>query len=194
MSLKNKMKKIIVIFLSALFVFGCTQKKPPNKETAEKYFTARNSVEFKEIQDLISDSLTVIEGDYKMLYSQDSYYEVFKWDSVFQTSYEIVELKEIDEQIIVSISLSSIRNKFLKNDLMTCQFKLSFESGRISKIESLDCKDANWEVWQKRVNILADWIEDNHPELHGFIHDMTMKGAKNYLKAINLYELNENDL
>jgi hypothetical protein len=185
------MKNTFVILLSALFVIGCNQKK---SETALKYFNARNSVEYKEIKDLISDSLTVIEGDYIMRYSHDSYYEVFKWDSVFQTNYEIVELKEIDEQIIASISLSSIRNKFLKNDLMTCQFKLSFESGKISKIESLNCKDAKWEIWQKRVNLLVNWIEVNHPELNGFIHDMTMNGAKNYLKAINLYESNENDL
>lgn len=192
--IKNRMKKLIVLIVSALLVLGCALKKSQKKETTAKYFNARNSVDFKEIKGLLSDSLTVVEGDYKMIYSKDSYYEVFKWDSIFQTTYEIVKLKEIDNHIIASISLSSIRNKFLKNDLMTCQFKLSFKSGSISKIESLDCKDANWEIWQKRVNILVNWIQDNHPELNGFIHDMTMNGAKNYVKAIYLYESNENKL
>lgn len=188
------MKKIAVILLSTFIMMGCVDKKSSNTERTEKYFNARNSFEYKEIQDLISDSLTVIEGDYVMHYSQESFYEVFRWDSVFQTTYEIVELKEMDEQIVASISLSSIRNRFLKNDLMTCQFKLTFTSGKISTIESLDCKGANWEIWQNGVNNLVDWIEDNHPELNGFIHDMTMNGAKNYLKAISLYESNQDDL
>lgn len=192
--IKNKMKNTFIILLCGLFVIGCNQNKPTNKETALSYFDARKSYDYTEIKGLLSDSLIVTEGDHIMRYSRDSYYEVFKWDSVFQTKYEIVELKENDEQIIASISLSSIRNKFLKNDLMTCQFQLSFKSGKISKIESLDCKDANWEIWQARVKLLVSWVENNHPELNGFIHDMTMKGAENYLKAIHLYESNETDL
>ena len=132
--------------------------------------------------------MTVTEGDYIMRYSQDSYYEVFKWDSIFQTSYEIAELKETENEVVAFITLSSIRNSFLKNEQMTCQFRLSFESGKISKIESLDCEDANWKIWQDRVAELVQWIEENHPELNGFIYDMTMEGAKNYIKAIELFE------
>ena len=188
------MKKIIILFLSAIFILSCAQKKSSKKATTLKYFNARNSTDFQLVKDLISDSLTVVAGDYVMGYSQDSYYEVFKWDSVFQTSYEIVDLKENEEEVIASISMSSIRNKFLQNDVMTCQYKLSFESGNITKIVSLDCKDANWQIWEKRVNQLVNWVELNHPELDGFIHDMTLNGAKKYLKAISLYEANEHDL
>ncbi len=188
------MKNNYLIVLFILFLFGCGQEKLTNKEKAKNYFNARNNLNFKEIKGLINDSITISEGDYVMPYSQDSYYEVFKWDSVFQTSYEIVELQENDDQIIASIALTSIRNRFLKNDLMTCKYKLSFDSGKISKIESLDCMDADWELWQKRVNSLVNWIEKNHPELSGFIHDMTMNGAMNYLKAIELYESNKSDL
>lgn len=182
------MKRRFIILLSALFIVGCTQNNTTHIEAAEKYFQARNSFQFDEIKKLIADSLTIVEGDHKMYYSQDSFYEIFKWDSIFQSSYEIVSLEEIDEHIIASIALSSIRNRFLKNDLMTCLYKLSFESGQIAKIESLDCHNADWETWENRVNKLVEWIALNHPELDGFIHDMSMKGAINYLEAITLYE------
>ena len=76
---------------------------------------------------------------------------------------------------------------------MTCQYKISFISGKISEIESLECKGADWQIWQKEVNSLVSWIKINHPILDGFINDMTMNGAMNYLKAIELYELDKKD-
>ena len=63
------MKKIIVLIVSALHFLGCTQKNSPKKETTAKYFNARNSVDYTEIECLLHDSLTIAEGDYKMLYS-----------------------------------------------------------------------------------------------------------------------------
>ena len=182
------MKSTIITILSFILVIGCNPNKLSHVETATKYFNARNSSEFVQIQELIADSLTIVEGDYIMPYSKDEYYEVFKWDSTFQTRYEVVELQETNDQVIASITLSSIKHKFLKNDRMTCTFKLSFEEAKISKIESLDCKGADWEIWEKQVNILVEWVAINHPELDGFIYDMTLNGAQNYVKAIQLHE------
>jgi len=178
---------VLIILISV----GCEQQTSPNVVVTKNYFEARNSSDFNELKNLINDPLMVLEGDHTMHYSQESFYEVFKWDSIFQTSYKIVELNEHEEQIIASIALSSIRNTFLKNKLMTCKFKMSFNSGKISKIESLDCSGADWNKWEQERDALVSWINTNHPELNGFIHDMSMKGAKDYVKAIELYESNK---
>ena len=129
-----------------------------------------------------------------MPYDHDSFYEVFKWDSIFKPSYNIVELQEKNNQIIASVALNSVRNEFLKNKLMKCRYKISFSSGKISKIEELECKDADWNIWQKERDSLVNWTRKNHPELDGFINDMTMNGALNYLKAIELYETDKEAL
>ena len=136
----------------------------------------------------MGDSITVIEGDHIMPYTKATFHEVFKWDSVFQTSYDIVSLEEINDDVIAEIALSSIRNNFLQDRSMTCKYQLSFSSGLISEITSLDCIDADWTLWQSRVSTLVDWISINHPSLDGFIHDMSMRGAQNYVKAIELYQ------
>lgn len=125
-----KFVPLLIILISV----GCEQQTTSNVEVTKNYFEARNSADFNEVKNLINDRLMVLEGDHTMPYSQESFYEVFKWDSIFQTSYEIIELKEHEEQIIASIALSSIRNTFLKNGSMTCKFKLSFNSGKISKL------------------------------------------------------------
>ena len=44
-----------------------------------------------------------------MLYSQESFYEQFKWDSIFQPTYEIVELEDQNDQIIATVASSSKR-------------------------------------------------------------------------------------
>ena len=40
--------------------------------------------------------------------------------------------------------------------------------------------------WKIRTNFL-NWMNQNHPEVNGFIFDQTEKGGLNYLKAIKLY-------
>ena len=167
---------------------GCKHQKLTPKEIVTNYYNGRNAVDFNKIKPLVSDSVTIISGDYIMPYNNDSFYEVFKWDSIFKPSYKLVEIKENKDQIIASVIYNCLRNDFLKNSNMTCQYKISFNSGKISKIEELNCKNVNWKVWEKEVNALVNWTNLNHPELNGFINDMTMIGAQNYLKAIDLYK------
>ena len=174
--------------LFLLYAFsGCNDHHLTHQETVTKYYEARDAVNFTEVEKYVNDSITITAGDYVMPYSHDSFYEVFKWDSIFQPSYEIVSIKEKNNQVIAAVTLNSIRNDFLKNSSMTCEYKISFVAGKISTIESLDCKDVDWILWQEGVASLVSWIQINHPQLDGFINDMTMNGALNYLKAIELY-------
>ncbi len=39
-----------------------------------------------------------------------------------------------------------------------------------------------------------NWVSVYHLKLDGFVHDMTMDGANNFLKAIKLFESSKNDL
>lgn len=182
------MKNTFLIIFLVCFFTACNHQKLTNKETVTQYYNARNAIDFNKVKPLVSDSITIISGDFVMPYNNESFYEVFKWDSVFKPSYKIVELQEKNTQIIAYVTLNSERNTFLKTRDMTCQYEISFNSGKISKIEELDCKNVNWKVWEKERNSLVNWTKRNQPELDGFINDMTMNGAINYLKAIELYE------
>ena len=180
-------KYFILLFLITLLT-GCNNKKlTPNKLVTE-YYDAFNSSDFNRVTDVIADSITIVDGEYIMPYSQQSFHEQFKWDSIFQPTYKIVELEDQNNQIIATVASSSKRYKFLKNDPLTCRFKISFISNKITKIEALECLDADWNVWQAERDSLVNWVSNNHPELDGFIHDLTMNGAINYMKAIKLFE------
>ena len=188
------MKNIFPILFLFYFLSGCNNRVLTYQETVIKYYNARHAANFNELRTLINDSITITSGDYVMPYDHASFYEVFKWDSIFRTSYSIVELDEKNNQVITSVTMNSLRNEFLKNNKMTCDYKISFNSGKILKIEEIECRDVDWEIWQKQRDSLVDWIKQNHPELNGFIHDMTMNGAINYLKAIEFYETDKNSL
>ncbi|MEP1489039.1 MAG: hypothetical protein ABJK28_11480 [Algibacter sp.] len=182
------MKHTFLILFILYSITGCNNQKLTHQETVTKYYKAFNSADFNEIKTVTSDSITIIGGDYIMPFTHDSFYEQFKWDSIFKPSYEIIELEEKDNQIIAFVASKSLRYEFLKNNPLTCKFKISFNSGKISKIEDLEFINVDWNIWQKERDSLASWINNNHPEFDGFIHDLTMKGAINYLKAIELYK------
>lgn len=186
------MKNTFLILFFLYFLAGCKDQKLTHQETVTKYYNAFITADYNEIKTFINDSITITGGDYVMPFTRDSYYEQFKWDSIFKPSYEIVELEEKNNQIIVSVASYSLRYEFLKNNPLTCQYKISFNAGKISKIEGLECIGADWNIWQKERDSLVNWINIHHPKLDGFIHDLTMNGALNYLKAIELYKNRKN--
>ena len=171
---------------------ACRKQQPLPKETVTKYYQARNAGDFKAIKTCVTDSITITEGDYVMPYDPESFYEVYKWDSIFQPSYKIVSLEENEGKVIAEVTINSLRNDFLKNQNMTCTFKFNFDSHRIASIAVMDCADADWALWEQERDSLVNWIDGNHPRLNGFINDMTMQGALKYLEAIALYEAEKN--
>ena len=163
-----------------------------SSELVTEYYSAFNSSNFNRLNAIIADSITIEEGGYVMSYTKESFHEQFKWDSIFQPTYRIVELEELNSHIIATVEPSSKRCKFLKNDPLTCRFRIFFNSNEITKLELLDCLNADWKIWQSERDSLVNWTGRNHPVLDGFIHDQSMNGAINYLNAIELYEERKN--
>ena len=179
------MKKILFVFI-LIAAASCTKKSTHTEQVTAYYEGFKNS-DYHQIKRTIADSLTIVEGDYTMAFTPESFYQQFKWDSVFKPVYEVVTLKNEDDHVVAMVSVHSLRFEFLKNNPLTCQHKFHFTSGKITSIENLDCVDANWEIWQQERDSLVSWVKVNHPELDGFINDLSMKGAKDYLDAIKLY-------
>ncbi len=181
------MKKLLFLPVLCL-IMNCSGGNIDKGEQIKKYYQGFQHADFNQIREVISNSLTITEGDYVMNFTPESYYEQFKWDSIFQPDYTIVSLENHNGKFDATVAVESIRFKFLKNNPLTCKHRFHFTSGKISKIENLDCKDAKWEVWQKERDSLVSWVAQNHPELNGFINDLSMKGAQDYLEAIALYQ------
>ncbi|MBJ6366532.1 hypothetical protein [Snuella sedimenti] len=181
------MNKILFLFVLILTT-SCTERKSTEAEHVATYYKGFKKGDYKQISAVISDTLTIIEGDYTMVFTPETFYRQFKWDSVFKPVYKLVSLENRDEHIVAAVSVKSLRFEFLKNNPLTCEHRFHFKSGKITKIENLDCMDADWQIWQKERDSLVAWIKFNHPELDGFVHDLSAKGAMDYLNAIELYK------
>tara|TARA_R110000737_G_scaffold297064_2_gene303703 strand:- start:28 stop:246 length:219 start_codon:yes stop_codon:yes gene_type:complete len=56
-----------------------------------------------------------------MPFNDDSFYEHYKWDSIFKTTYNILELEEKNNQFFATVASKSIRNEFLKKQSANVQ-------------------------------------------------------------------------
>ncbi|MBU2920850.1 hypothetical protein KO504_05815 [Winogradskyella psychrotolerans] len=186
------MKHIIILLIIIVFT-SCAEKQHTASKQIKTYYNGYKNSDYKLIKKVLADSLTTVFGDYTTTYSHQSYYEQFKWDSIFKPDYELVNLNHEDGQLVATVSMRSLKLEFLKNNPMTCRYQFQFTAEKISRIKELDCNDVNWSIWQNEVNALANWIKLNHPETDGFIHDLSMKGAIDYVKAIELYKNREVD-
>lgn len=181
------MKKLLLL-LSTLFLITACNSKSDQIDKVADYYAAFNDSDYEQLKNLIADSISIVEGDYTMPFTHETFYEQFKWDSIFKPTYKVVALEQLNNQVLAKVEVHSLRFDFLKNNPLTCQHKISFEAGKITKFETLDCIDADWAIWEKERDSLVVWIGKRHPELDGFINDLSMNGAIKYLKAIELYK------
>ena len=182
------MKKLLILLTVISVLSGCSNKKLSPSEAVEEYYAAFDSSNFERLISLVDDSLTIVEGEFVSTYNHDSFHQQFKWDSIFQPTYEVIRIEEESDHVIATVSSHSLRYEFLKNNPLISKFKISLNSGKISRIELVGYEGADFEVWQKERDSLVKWVNTNHPELDGFVNDLTINGSKNYLKAIELYE------
>jgi len=182
------MKNTLLVLSLLYFFSGCNDQKFSHQKTVKEYYNARDKGNFKKLKTVVSDSIAMISGDYVTTYTRESFYEQFKWDSVFKPSYEIIELDEQNNQVIATVAQDNLRNEFLKNNPLVYRVKISFNSGKISKLEDFDYIRTDWNVWQNERDSLVSWVKKHHPELDGFVNDMTMKGAMDYVNVIDLYK------
>lgn len=183
------MKKFFI--LSLFFTIGFTSCKNSDKgmdnvEIAKQYFNALDNSNYHKISVLFTDSLITKEGEYEVTYSQSEYIEFLKWDSVFNPSYKILEIEQQKGTVKAKISKMDKRISFLHEEPFVTNQVLKFQKDKIISIEN-EYVNFKSEIWERNRTELLKWIDENHPELNGFINDQTETGGIKFLKAINLY-------
>lgn len=181
------MRIILYLFLGCI-VTGCSNTTKMRTEKVTAYYKGFEDSDYRQIKRTIADSLITINGDFTSAFSRESYYQQFKWDSVFKPVYKLVKIENQNGHSIATVSVHTSKFEFLKNNPLIFKQQFSFNSGKISKIENIGFIDVNWETWQNELKTLVDWVKDNHPELNGFQFNLTMKGAIDYTHAIELYK------
>ncbi|NRR92397.1 hypothetical protein HSX10_12540 [Winogradskyella undariae] len=189
------MNKIVVfLFLLAIGFISCknSEKTIDKIEIAEKYFVALNESNSSEMKDLLTDSLitTIPKYEYEARYSKNDYLgKWLKWDSVFEPTYKVVEMKLENGTVKAKVSKTDKRILFfMKKPFLTNQI-LTLQNNKVISVEeeALNFDEATWE---KNRTGLLNWVEENYPklDLKRYIYDQTEFGGKQLLKAIELYE------
>ena len=184
------MNKIIALLL--LLTIGFISCKPSEKEIdrveiAKTYYKVINNSDYYKLSEWFADSLQTIEGEHKNTYSKSEYMELLKWDSVFKPHYKILNIEEKDGIVNAKTSKTNKRIIFLHEKPFIINQIFRFKKEKIISIET-EYVNFDYPTWEKNKNELLSWIDKNHPELNGFLTDLTEVGGVNFLKAIALYK------
>lgn len=190
------MNKIIVLslFLTIGFISCKTSEKEKEKQTdklkiAKQYYKALDNSDSALMNTLLTDSLFTkeIDYDYEQTFSKKEYIEDWlKWDSVFNPTYKILEIEQDNQIVKAKISKMDKRINLLHEQPTVWNAVIRFDTDKIISIERSNVI-FNDKVWERNRTKLLSWIDDNHPELKGFLNGQTEAVGMKYLKAIELY-------
>jgi len=187
------MNKIIALsFLLTIGFSSCkTSEKETNKlEIAKKYYKCLNNSDDFGIASILGDSITIRESedDYEEYFSKKGYVDWLKWDSVFEPTYKILEIKQENETVKAKISKIDKRIFFLHEEPMVWHEIIRFNNNKIIKVDRIHYEVFNIPRFVKNRDGLVSWINENHPELNGFLNAQTKLVGMKYLKAIEMYQ------
>lgn len=174
----------LALFL-ILIIAGC--QRMTDREIVESYYNSYAEVSYNELSSLLADSIRIDDVGYTQTYSKAQFQDYYQWDSVFQPQIKMSEIYQDNGQIYYTLTISSIRFHFLENDPCITNQRLTLMDGKIERFEILGNVGVDWILWASRRDSLVNWAKLNHPELDGFIYDMTGEGSVDYIKAIEYY-------
>ena len=184
------MKKTIVLSFLTVVLVSCknSEKESNILEIANNYYENLDKSNVSEIATLLSDSILTEETEYnyQQLFSKKDYIDWLKWDSVFNPTYKILKIEYENKAVKATISKTDKRIAFLHKGPIVTEQTIYFNDDKITRIETKKYITFKDSTFVKNRDKLVNWIQKNHPELNGFIHDQTMTGGMNYLKAIEL--------
>ena len=185
-------KTIILLLLLTIGFISCknSEKEIDELVIAKKYYEILDKSNVSGIEILLTDSLLTkeTEYDYEQKFSKKEYVEWLKWDSVFEPTYEILEIEQENGIVKAKISKMDKRISFLHKEPIVTNQIIRFDNDKIMTIETTEYVIFKDSLFVENRERLLNWIDKNHPELNGFIHDQTESGGMKYLKAIELYK------
>ena len=188
----KSIKGIILIFTLAVFIFSCTNNTYKQREkTIYNYFLGLNSGDFNLISESVTDSITTSEMSFILTKNKQELYVHYKWDSVFNPKYKILEISADSNKFNCTIEKICERIKFLQDTSTIFKTDIEFDDGKIARHSITEYIKFDTETWESRRDSLVAWIDRNHPELTGFVFDLSPEGAQRYKKAMNLYRKNK---
>lgn len=162
-------------------------------ELAKKYYTILDKSDTSAIKSLLEDSLYTreTEYDYEQTFSQQEYIAWLQWDSIFEPTYQILEIKEENGNVKARISKTDKRIDFLHEQPIVTDQVLRIEKNKITSIETTKYVVFNDSLFVANRDRFLNWIQANHPDAGGFINDQTKSGGIKYLNAMELYKSKE---
>jgi hypothetical protein len=185
-------KIIMLLLLVTLAGISCKNaaKEIDTLEIAKQYYKTLDNADDSEIATLLTDSILIkeTEYDYEQTFSLKEYVEWCKWDSVFEPTYQILQIKQEGDIVKAKISKIDKRILFLHEEPIITNEVIRFDHDKISSVEKIKYIVFNDTTFVKNREALLGWMDENYPDLNTFIHDQTEAGGLKYLKAIALYK------
>jgi len=166
-----------------------SEKEIDKLEIAKNYYRYLDNSDDAGMITLLGDGIVIRESedDYEERFSQKRYIEWLKWDSVFDPTYKILEIEQENEIVKAKISKTDKRIFFLHEEPIVWNEIIRFDNNKIKSVERIKYEVFNVTKFLKNRDELVSWIDENHPELNGFLNDQTKPGGMKYVKAIELY-------
>lgn len=188
----SAMKKLLFFapFLAILLCSCEPKKEEVNKvQLVQEYIQALNDFDYQGIISKFEDSVRMKERVYESAFSKEDYYYHFQWDSTLKPTYKILEISEAEDGTVhMHVSKLEERIQFLNEEAIVTDEVVTFENGKIHDINIVNYVIFNEVEWINNRKDLVTWVNNNHPELNGFLHDQTREGAIHYLQALKYYK------
>lgn len=191
--MRHSIKALLgILFLVSVFCSSCKEVSQQNNNAVlivQQYYEALNTGDLIKAKSLLADSIVKTEGVEKIAYTKEDFSHYLEWDMSFEPKYELAGITNgADGVVNCNVRKTCKRIAFLNEAPTEYEERWTTKEGKLATFEIQNYISFNETLWVKNVTALTTFINTNHPEMKDFIYDQTKQGARDYLKAMDLYK------